>query len=118
VLRYILFYYVSLVNAAVRFNELRNQISLNMKIFSFGLIVWQPIREIITDVLEQYAASVDEMLLAIITVEIDDRVCRYFQNLFPIVVGIHPEDIQKLDAAEKKRRILGVKWASFAREVA
>lgn len=101
-LRYILFYYVSLAHDSCSFSDLRNQISLNLKIFSYGMIVWDSISHIITDVLENYMSDSDPVLTGIIMIEIEDRVSRYFESLFPIALGIRPEDVQKLDYSEKK----------------
>jgi len=101
-LRYILFYYLSLVHATCRFSELRNQISLNLKIFSYGMIVWHSISHIIADVLEKYTSYSDALLMGTIMADIEDRVGQYFATLFPIALGIRPEDIRKLDCSEKK----------------
>ena len=101
-LRYMLFYYVNLVQEICRFAELRNQISLNMKLFSYGMIVWSSISSIIADVIEKYTSYSDEMLMGILMAEIKDRVNLYFESLFPIALGIRPEDVCKLDYSEKK----------------
>jgi hypothetical protein len=101
-LRYMLFYYVSLVQGTCRFTELRNQISLNLKLFSYGMMVWCSISSIIEGVLEKYTSYSDEMLMGILKAEIEDRVSQYFESLFPIALGIRPEDVRKLDCSEKK----------------
>ena len=101
-LRYLLFYYVSLVHGTCRFTELRNQISLNLKLFSYGMIVWCSISPIIADVLEKYTSYSDGMLMGILKAEINDRVSKYFESLFPIALGIRPEDVRRLDYSENK----------------
>lgn len=101
-IRYILFYYLSLVQSASGFNELRNRISLNLMIFSYGFIAWQSISHIITGILERYAALSGEIITEMIRADIETQVNDYFKSLFPIALGIHPEEIRRLDLAEKK----------------
>ena len=98
--RYMLFYYVNLVHATCSFAELRNQIGLNLKIFSYGFIAWQSISTIISDVLDEYATHAGT-IMEMIKADIDAQVCRYFESLFPIALGILPDEIQKLDLSEK-----------------
>ena len=101
-IRYILFYYLSLLYSSWSFAEIRNQVSLNMKVFSYGFIAWQSISRIISDVLDQYAHLTDEYISAMIKIDIENQVNQYFESLFPIALGILPDEIQKLDYSEKK----------------
>ena len=63
-IRYLLFYYVSLVNATCNFAQLRNRIGLNLKIFSYGLIAWKTISTLVSDVLDKYASHTGEIEVA------------------------------------------------------
>ena len=101
-IRYILFYYLSLMYSSWSFAEIRNQVGLNLKVFSYGFIAWQSISRIIFDVLDQYAHLTDEYISATIKIDIENQVNRYFESLFPIALGILPDEIRKLDYSEKK----------------
>ena len=101
-IRYILFYYLSLVHSSCGFTELRNQISINLKIFSYGFIAWQTISQIISGILDNYTVLTGENLMKILKADVETQVGQYFENLFPIAIVILPEEIQKLDYSEKK----------------
>jgi hypothetical protein len=104
-IRYILFYYLSIVQSSYGFTELRNQISFNLKIFSYGFIAWQTISQIISGILVNYTVLIGEAVMKMINADIETQVRQYFENLFPIAIGILPEEIQKLDYSEKKGAI-------------
>jgi hypothetical protein len=101
-IRYILFYYLSLVYSSWSFAEIRNQISLNIKVFSYGFIAWESISQIISDVLARYSHLTEEIVMAMIQTDIENQVHQYFEGLFPIASGILPAEIQKLDYSEQK----------------
>ncbi len=101
-IRYILFYYLSLVHSSCGFTELRNQVSFNLKVFSYGFIAWQTISQIIAGILDNYTVLTGEIVMKMVKADIETQVGQYFENLFPIAIGILPEEIQKLDYAEKK----------------
>lgn len=69
---YIFFYYLSLVHSQSGFAELRNQVSLNLMIFSYGFIAWQSISSIIAGILEQYADLAGENTTEAIKVDIEN----------------------------------------------
>ena len=73
-----------------------------MKVFSYGFIAWQSISKIISDVLDKYTHLTDEYISAMIKIDIENQVNQYFESLFPIALGILPDEIQKLDDSEKK----------------
>ena len=101
-IRYILFYYLSLVHSSCGFTELRNQVSFNLKVFSYGFIAWQTISQIIAGILDNYTVLTGEIVMKMVKADIETQVGQYFEDLFPIAIGILPEEIQKLDYAEKK----------------
>jgi hypothetical protein len=101
-IRYILFYYLSLVSASFCFSELRNQISHRMMIFSYGLLAWQEISRIIQDILGRNSHAIGENLANSLNIEIGSAVGLYFQSLYPIALGIHPDKIRNLDMLERK----------------
>ncbi len=101
-IRYILFYYLSLVHSSCGFTDLRNQISFNLKIFSYGFIAWQTISQIISGILDKYSGLAGMIVTEMVKADIETQVGQYFQSLFPIALGILPEEIQKLDYSEKK----------------
>ena len=101
-IRYILFYYLSLVHSTFSFAELRNQMGLNLKIFSYGFMAWQSISPIICEILDRYSTLAGKTVTDMIRSDIENQVCCYFESLFPIALGILPDEIQKLDYAEKK----------------
>jgi len=101
-IRYILFYYLSLIYSSWSFADIRNQISLNIKIFSYGFIAWQSISCIISQVLARYSHLTGEIVMDMIQADIENQVNQYFEGLFPIALGILPDEIQKLDYSEKK----------------
>ncbi|MBT4684168.1 MAG: transposase [Chloroflexi bacterium] len=101
-IRYLLFYYLSIVHSSYGFSELRNQISLNLMIFSYGFIAWQSISEIISGILDNYSSLAGEIVMKMVKADIETQVGQFFENLFPITLGILPEEIQKLDYSEKK----------------
>lgn len=101
-IRYILFYYLSLVHSSCGFAEIRNQIALNVKIFTYGFVAWQSISRVISGVLSQYSHLAGENVIGMIQADIENQVNQYFESLFPIALGIQPEEIQKLDFSEKK----------------
>ena len=102
VIRYILFYYLSLVLSSNSFAELRNQIALKSKIFTYGFIAWQSISRIIAEVLMRYSALAESSIIEQIQYDIENQVHQYFESVFPIALGILPEEITKLDISEKK----------------
>jgi len=104
-IRYILFYYLSLVHSSCGFTELRNQISFNLKIFSYGFIAWQTISQIVSGILDNYAVLAGEIVMKMAKADIETQVGQYFENLFPVALGIVPEEIRKLDYSEKKGKL-------------
>ncbi len=101
-IRYILFYYLSLVLSTFNFVELRNQMGLNLKIFSYGFMAWQSISPIICMILEQYSTLAGKTVTGMIRYDIENQVCCYFESLFLVALVILPDEVQKLDYAEKK----------------
>ena len=101
-IRYILFYYLSLMHSSWSFAEIRNQISLNLKVFSYGFIAWQSISFIISGILDKYSTLAGKTVTEMIKADIENQVNQYFEGLFPIALGMLPDEIQKLDYSEKK----------------
>jgi hypothetical protein len=101
-IRYILLYYLSLVHSSwVLLNFATKSLS-NLKIFSYGFIAWQTITQIISGILDNYSVLTGKIVMEMVKTDIEDQVGQYFESLFPIALGILPEEIQKLDYSEKK----------------
>jgi len=73
-IRYLLFYYLSLVHSSYGFTELCNQISLNLMIFSYGFIAWQTISQIISGVLDNYSGLAGEIVRKMVKADIETQV--------------------------------------------
>lgn len=100
-IRYTLFYYLSLMNSSASFSELRNGISMNMMIFSYGIIAWQTISQIIADTMKDCSDKLGKDVADSIHASIEHQVHRYFESIFPLALGITVNEIAKLDRAEK-----------------
>ena len=101
-IRYTLFYYLSLVQSSMKFSDLRNRISMNVMIFSYGILMWQTISQIIDGTLDEYSAQLGKNVTDGIQLDIQNKVHQHLEALWPIKLGITQTEIEKMDLAMKK----------------